>query len=612
MTAVATPRDEQRSTVLIAVSVETVAYLVILILALTLRVIRLGNLPLGTLEAQQALAARAFYEPDSPSIGMIQSPISYVGMVLAFGLMGASDTSARMLPMLAGLALVFTPLLFRARLGKLPCLVASALLAISPIALSASRQVSGYSFAILSIVLALAAFDRYWQSGRQRALIAAGTALGFALASDFAVILAVIAIALGVLFAVYTDEEGELEELDLPQRLAAIPWHIPVLSLILTLLLANTLLFLAPQGLGAFADQFGGIVQGLSHRAAGTAWAGLTVAVYEPGLLLFGLVGVWLASQSTLAWQRFVAGWGFASLLLVLIYPGALPGHSLWIVVPMAALAGLTIASLLAMRDDAPGWSSLLHAILVIALFGMIFASLSQYLNAPHLLTFPPNAAPGAATANIPIDLVLLLCWAIFLVFLWFGIASMWEPRTAWRGLGLGLLGLSILIAAGQSGALAFTRAYSAFEPLNLTPAQPGMLTLIRTLDDLGELSTGNPLDPSITVQGDPNGALAWALRDYANVSYVSKADPTVASEIVITPADGVDPALGSTYVGQDFVIVTHWSPQGLSGSDFFRWVLYRTAPNPGAQDKVILWVREDIYRLIPAGGDASPNEPNN
>jgi hypothetical protein len=611
MTAVTTASPDQRSRVLVAVSVETIAYLVILIAAVVFRVIRIGDIPLGTLEAQQALAARAFYVPDSISTGLIQSPITYASMVLSFGLMGASDTSARLIPMLAGLALVFSPILFRDRLGRLPALVASTLLALSPIAVSASRQVSGLSLAMLGVVLALAAFDRYWKYGRSRALIAVGIALGFALAADYAVILMLITLMLGAVFAAFTDEEGELEEIGVADRLRTLPWSLIVLSLVGTLLLASTLLFLAPQGLGALADQFGSLLRGITQRVTGTAWVGLTVTLYEPGLLVFGLVGVWLASQSTLAWQRFLAGWGFASLLVMLVYPGALPGHALWIVIPMAPLAGLTIASILALRDDAPYWAAWLHGISVVGFFGMIFASLSRYLTTPQLLPFPPNAPPGTAAANIPVDLVLLFAWVIFLVFLWFGIASTWDTRTAWRGTGLGLLALTLLIATGHSGMLAFTRADSAYEPLNLAPAQPGLHTLIKTLNDLGELSVGNPLDPSITVQGDQNGALAWALRDYAQVNFVTLADPTVASDIVITPADGIDPALGSVYVGQDFIIVANWTPAGLSPADFVRWLLYRSAPTPTATENVILWVREDIYRLIPAGGDVPSDESN-
>ena len=86
-----------------------------------------------------------------------------------------------------------------------------------------------------------------------------------------------------------------------------------------------------------------------------------------------------------------------------------------------------------------------------------------------------------------------------------------------------------------------------------------------------------------------------------------SDLDPTVQSDIVITPADGVDPALGSSYVGQDFVVVHQWLPRGLNANDFIQWLMYRSAPNSAApvDYRVILWVREDLYRLVPAGGDS-------
>jgi hypothetical protein len=76
-----------------------------------------------------------------------------------------------------------------------------------------------------------------------------------------------------------------------------------------------------------------------------------------------------------------------------------------------------------------------------------------------------------------------------------------------------------------------------------------------------------------------------------------------VQSVMVITPADGVDPALGSNYVGQDFTIVRWWTPSGLTPSGFLRWVLYRSADTPPGTERVILWVREDVYRLVPSSG---------
>jgi hypothetical protein len=463
---------------------------------------------------------------------------------------------------------------------------------------------------MLGIVIALALLDRCWKFGRQHALIGAGIALGIALAADYAVLLALISMVLGAAFAIFTDEEGEVEASGFIPRLSQIQWGSLVLGLLATFALAATVFFIAPQGLGAAANGFGEFLQGIVNRPVGVTWVGLALFLYEPGLLIFGFIGIWLASQSSSPSQRFLAGWAFAALLLILIYPGALPGHLLWVVVPMAVLASLTLANLLSIEDEeAPSWAAWVHALGVVSFFGMIFASLSQYLQTPRLVPLSLGSL-SPQPLNVPVDLLLVFMWLILIGVLWLTVASMWGPVTAWRGLGLGLLAVTMLVSIGQSGSLAIARAANPYEPLNIAPAQPGLSLMVKTMDDLSDMSVGNPVDADITVQESPNGAVAWAVRNFGHVTFVEQADPTVASDIVITPADAIDPALGSAYVGQDFVVVRQWTPHDLTLPEFLKWVLYRTgSPSSTTVDeRAILWVREDLYKLIPAGGsEAAP-----
>jgi|GEM_PF-806155 len=610
MTAISPTTDEPQSGALLAVSVETLAYIVVLTSAALFRLISLGAAPLSEFEAQQALAARHLFIPTSPSVGVIHSTVLFAGTVIGFWLMGFSNFAARLIPVLAGIGLVAIPIMFRERIGRLPALITTVLLAISPVAVGTSRQVSRFSIAMLGIVIAIAFFDRYWQFGRQRALIGAGIALGIALAADYAVLLTLLAMVLGAAFAIFTDEEGEVNASDFSSRLRQIPWDTLLLALVGTFALTATAFFIAPQGLGAAANEFGRFLQGLVSRPSVVTWVGLSLLLYEHGLLVFGLIGVWLASQSSRPWQRFLAGWAFATLLLILIYPGALPGHALWVVVPMALLAAMNIANLFTIEDEGPHWAVWAHAAGVVAFFGMIFASLSQYLQSPRLV--PISLVGSAAQApNIPVDLILVFMWVILIGVLWLTVASMWGPATAWRGVGIGLVAVMLVVSIGQSGSVAIARAADPYEPLNTAPAQPGLTLMLKTIDDLGDLSVGNSVDPKITVQADPNGAMAWALRNFENITFVEKADPTVESDIVITPADSVDPALGSAYVGQDFVIVRRWIPHDLTLTEFLKWVLYRVGSptSTTVDEKAILWVREDLYKLIPAGGsEAAPN----
>ena len=598
MTATAPPLDQPRVAWRVALTVETLAYVIILLVALGLRAIRLDATPLNEAEAHQAMAAWHLVSPHAPGTGAVESPLIFAAAALTFALSGASNAGVRLLPMLGGTLLVLAPLAFRHRLGRGPTLIASAFLAVSPVAVGASRRASGAGLAMLALALMLAIVDRWLDERKPHWAALAGIALGAALLADYGAALALISLALGFAFAILTDEEGLLTPVALRTAIAAFPWRTFFIALLGAVILPATLFFAAPQGLGAAADQLARLVNGFLHPTPGAAYLGAVLLFYHPVLLLFGGIGAWQASQSEQPRQRLLAGWGIAALIVSLIYRGARPEHALWSVLPLAALAGLAIADLLTQSHDAPRWSLWAVAAAFVALLGMIFASLSQWLEAPHLFTIPLNIPPGEALFAAPLELALTALWGILLVLLWLTAASMWGSRVAWRGTALAMLLVGALLSVGQSASLAFTRATSPFEPFNVAPAQPALDDLVTTASQISNWATGFPYSASLSIQGDPNGALAWALRDFTEVSYVVRVDPRVHSIMVITPADSSDPALGSSYVGQDFTILKAWTPQGLQTADLLRWLFYRSAPTPSAEERVILWVREDIYRL--------------
>jgi hypothetical protein len=582
------------------------AYLAVLTVAILLRFISLGNPALSDGEARQAFAAWHLLSPETAGTGEITSPLAFAGAVFSFALAGATNAAARFVPMLGGIGLVLSPLLFRRRLGRLATLLTVLFLALSPTAVAASRRLDGAGMAMLALVLALAVFDAYNTTRSRQSALLAGMMLGAALLADYGSLVVLITMLLGVGFALLTDDEGHSAGAGLRDLVHQFPWGPMVVSLAGTVVLLGTLFFLYPAGLGAVADQLARFVNGLVRPTADVTFVGLVLALYEPVLILFGIVGAWLASQSSESWQRFLAGWGAAALLISLIYRGALPQHSLWTVIPMAALAAVTTTRLLDTphrQHEGPRWAVWAHAVGVVALIAMITTNVSQYLRAPRMLVWPPTAGLQQATVQIPSNLILAGLWLVLLVVLWLTIAGIWGGRPAWRGLGLGVLLIGLLASTGQSGALAFTRATSPFEPANYEPAQPALDRLVQVAEQIGNFAIGHPHDVSLTVQAAPDGALAWALRDFTNLAFVERVDPTVDSVIVIAPAEESTPALGSNYVGQDFVIVRHWSPAGMSGRQVVAWMFYREAGTPVAETRVVLWVREDVYQLVQAGG---------
>src|SRR3990172_9474325 len=127
--------SERRS----GLTVEALAWAAILLLAAWTRLAVLGRLPLGDFEAVEALAvaassggARLFWEQESPNV----TPRSHVLTGLLFATFGPSDALARIIPALAGVGLVMTPVLARKSLGRGPALVAGLILLLSPSALT--------------------------------------------------------------------------------------------------------------------------------------------------------------------------------------------------------------------------------------------------------------------------------------------------------------------------------------------------------------------------------------------------------------------------------------------------------------------------------------------
>ena len=149
------------------IRVEPLAYGLVALVALLLRAVQLGHAPLSTGEAGQALAALRFVEDGIFNSRAIHSPLAFAGTALSMALFGATDAAARLVSMLAGVGLALTPGLFRRELGRSGALIAATWLAISPVAVGASRRLNGVTLAMLALLVALAA-TRNLLAGRSR------------------------------------------------------------------------------------------------------------------------------------------------------------------------------------------------------------------------------------------------------------------------------------------------------------------------------------------------------------------------------------------------------------------------------------------------------------
>lgn len=165
------------------------AWLLLALGSAVLRLIVIDRLPLSEVEARYAVPAwQAVLGQLDGSLVDGGAPFLSHALVVVFGLFGASDVAARLVPALAGIGLVLTPALLTGTLGLRTALWAGFLLAVSPITVQASRVLDpavvtgGLVMLVVCSSIRLAT-DRPWWSpwtlalGAGLCLTAAGSAV---------------------------------------------------------------------------------------------------------------------------------------------------------------------------------------------------------------------------------------------------------------------------------------------------------------------------------------------------------------------------------------------------------------------------------------------------
>ena len=111
-------------------TLEHAFYALALALAVGLRFLHLGTLPLSDFEAAWALQALRVTQGYHPVLGPNPAYVHLTAVL--FYIFGASDFLARFWPALAGCVLVLVPWFLRSRFGRIPALVLAFGLALDP------------------------------------------------------------------------------------------------------------------------------------------------------------------------------------------------------------------------------------------------------------------------------------------------------------------------------------------------------------------------------------------------------------------------------------------------------------------------------------------------
>jgi hypothetical protein len=630
----------------VKIPVEGIAYLALVLFMLALRFADLDTVPMSEGEASQALTAwMLVYDPLNPEARISANPLTFWGQVMGFGMVGKGEFAARVVTAVAGVVLALLPLLFRRRLGSARTFLLALTWGLAASPFAASRTSDPYIWTAIFGVLALWALWNYVEKRRMRDAIGAlvfGAVLVLLSGTGGLIVGVILLVALAV--CAYWCARVAPIEWDRPSEevlamLGDMLRGLPVTASLITagglVVLVATGVMLYPAGLSMVAEALIAGIRGIWTPVAMDAplfYPLLAVLLYDFGLVVLAALGFVMLRRDHLLQVDDRMAWVLAivTALAALLYRGAGPGLALFIVLPLGWLVSHVVVELLRELDVIPFWDLVqgreVEAVSQYAWvkwFIAILAASALVMLGTHLqevgrslLTFAPEEAvfdnvarllqPGME--NGLRSLVWVVMSGLFLTVGCFLLASLWGNTATLQGLGLGFFGFVLVSGVGGGWNAVVAGAAERGEIWQSSVTLHDANWLRATLVDVSNRNTRTHPTTPITVVTDeivgltPHGLVAWTLRDFADVRFVSSAAEAAREPIVLMRDPGETlPDLGGSYVGQRFRIREFRSIEGTAATDLLAWLAQRRTRSfvPLATD-VVLWLRLDVYNAAP------------
>lgn len=565
------------------ISLETATYILILGIGIALRFLNLGNIPLTVSEANGAIAALSMVERTGTNLAT-QSQLLNSLQAASFWAFGASDFVVRMWPAIAGAFIVFSPALFRDLLGRRTALVVSGLLAISPAFIAASRTANGATLSLTAALLVVAMFRNWKRTENRSSLVFAGVALGAGIASGHYFITIVFLGALASVFNAWLSGADTKIFVGLLRGLQSETLVI-FLSVVAAFIFFSTAGMLYPAGItnagSAIPTWLSGWFGGLELRPFLMVPA--AVILYGPLIGTLGLASAWLARQGDKIIQSLLIAAGLA-LIYGLIYSGRESVDVLLVLAPLSIATARFLLSIFSGNWNKGDLELTLGQAAILVLL-LSFA----YLN---LASFDWLYQSGGDQST---NVRLLLAVGVILLF---GVttalfATGWSVELATRASIMAIVIATLALAIRAGWGVSQANAGDARELWAPKTISPNARLLVSSLEDVSLRHVGDAHDAEITVLGQPDGPLAWLLRDFTNVNWVSALGSQINSPVVITNVDITNPTLGSSYLGQQFAFENTWDEQLADPRAYVGYFLFRDAAT--VNDHLVVWVREDV-----------------
>lgn len=539
-------------------------------LALLLRLLRLGELPLTDHEALWAMQAFDLTKGLRPEIGA--QPAYVLLTALLFFVLQASNFAARLVPALFGAALTFAPFYFRDRLGSKPAIVLAFLLAFDPGLLALSRLAGSPMIALVAVLFAWG----LWRAGNARA---AGIWAGVALLGGplFWPGLIGLAVAAGLLRGFFVKEEGSVGSEPFDRKLA-VTFAVFAAG---TYIIVGSLFLLATgglsAGLAAIPAYFGGWID-FSDVPVWRLLVGL--ASYELFALLLALAGLVRGILRRDTQVISLGIWLAVALVLALAYPSRQVADLVWVLIPLLALAALEVSNYLVPVQDGT-WETLGMSAFTVSI--LIFAAMNF-----------------SSIALVSMDQVALqLRWGILLgslVLLGVSVVMVaygWSVAVAIQGSVWGLLVVFSVYSLSTALAAGGLRTYRTVEMWPVGPYTQQAEILVSQMNDLSRGKAGANASLDVTLAGVDSPSLRWVLRDWP----VTVTPGLVVSEtpsMIIATDQPSQSEIESTYRGQEFTWRTYPAWDQALPTDWLSWIILHEFPE--GNEKIILWARSDVF----------------
>jgi len=609
-------------------TLEHALYTLALAIAVGLRFLHLGALPLSDFEANWALQALQVTQGLKPALG--PNP-AYVHLTaILFYIFGATNFLARFWPALAGCILVLAPWFLRSRLGRIPALVLAFGLALDPGLVAMSRLAGGPILAVTCLVLT----GLMWLDNHRAA---AGFFAGLALLSGPSVWFGLLGLALAWAFITVfgrrlpakaqekTGDEGtgvspaptradrirsaraerirsagaELGRSVSPEDLRGSPASGGEVSVsgyhpesrtgrgpgrvalawgLGTLLVVGSLFLLSPKGLSAFVMSFVESLRGWWTLSDVPLWRPLlALPAYEIMPLGLGLAGAVRGILKRDTASICLGVWALVALVLALIYPGKQTSDLTWALLPLWTLAAIELGHHFDFegrnRWQLAGVITLVDSLLV---FG--------WLDLAGTTTMDLGTQQAHMRLYLLLAVVLLISLSLLLA------RAGWSSDIArlggvW-GCVLALTAFTLAMSTGAAG----VREPLTVELWSPEPRTGRVDVLLKVANQISDLNTGYVGQLPLTVLGVNSPALQWLFRDW-QVHDVSALTPDATPEMVISTVDKL--SLAAKYSGEPLPLseVADWDHA--TSSNWLKWFVYRQMPI--LREDVILWVRSDL-----------------